>query len=93
MFLGPILGDEKCLHQKLVYYHSGYSGNYAVCQTCGGHFWGDTEEGISVPEGVHVVDVDHQEDDEEADDGEEISSAPKADKERLQEWKRGVQGW
>lgn len=68
MTLGPILGDERCPHPqgKLTYYHSGYSGNYAVCGLCGGHLWGSSEEGIEIPDGLKAVDLDEWDDDPDA---------------------------
>lgn len=89
MTLGPILGDERCPHALLVYYHSGYSGNYAVCQTCGGHLWGESEEGIEIPPGVKVVDLDTYDDEED----EDSPNFPMPTPERLQQWRDSVAGW
>ena len=89
MTLGPILGNPSCPHDNLKYYHSGYSGNYAVCDHCGGHLWGATEEGIEVPKGRAVIDLDSWEDD----DDDDTPDHPVADQIALQKWLSGVESW
>ena len=91
MTLGPILGNVKCPHESLVYYHGGYSGNYAVCQSCGGHLWGDSEDGIAIPPGVNVIDLDT--DDDDVEDAANEPSYPIPTVDRLEAWKRAAGEW
>ena len=89
MTLGPILGDERCPHANLAYYHSAYQGNYAVCQKWGGHLWVIAYEGIVVPAGVEVVDLDTCNENEDDD----APQYPTPTKLSLEEWKKGVEDW
>ena len=76
-----------CSHKEVVYFHSAGMGNYAVCRGCGDHLWapiGSGEEGIKVPSGAAVVDLDAEEEDE-CEQGQPIDDWKKA----VSEWRRG----